>query len=479
MSIVTERAHPQRATLPTELPDNAGKLALGTFLVLLAQLMLVLDATVVNVALPRISTDLDFTPAGLSWVLNGYTLAFGGLLLLGGRLGDVYGRRRVFVLGLSVFAVFSFVAGIAGSAEVLVAARALQGAGAALAAPSVLALLTTNAPDDAARNRALALFSAVASGGAALGLILGGALTDALSWRWTMFINVPIALVVVLTIGRFVAETPRRPGRFDVVGAVAATGGAVAIVWSLIGVPDHGWASTQTIAGLALGVVLLGVLAAAEVRVPHPLLRPALLRSRPRVTALVVMAALYGGMLAMFFVMVQVLEAHLGYGPLKAGFAFLPMPVGIFTMSRFSPRLVALVGRSPLIALGSAGVLAAFVRLTMLDGTSGYWDGVFVSLALIGVSMGITFMPITSLVLSGVEPEHAGSASGLLQTVQQLGGAVGLAVVATTFAQAADGDFVDSARAAFTAAAVLTAVAFAAALSLVVRRPAPAVALAD
>ena len=476
-TVTTESAETRRTRLPTELPPDSGRIAVGIFLVLLAQLMLVLDATVVNVALPRIGSDLDFGAAGLSWVLNGYSLAFGGLLLLGGRLGDVFGRRRVFLIGLAVFATFSLVGGIAWSAPVLVASRALQGAGAALAAPSVLALLTTSAPDDAARNRALALFSAVASGGGALGLILGGVLTDLVSWRWTLFINVPIAAVVLLSVSRFVDETPRRPGRFDVVGAIAATGGAVAIVWALIGVPDHGWASAHTVGGLLLGLVLVAVLAVTERRVAHPLLRPALLRSRPRVTALVVMAALYGGMLAMFFVMVQLLEGRLGYGPLAAGFAFLPLPLSVFTMSRISPRLVARFGQPPLMVVGTAGLVFAFSRLITLDAGSGYWDGPFLSLLVMGLSAGISFMPITSLVLTGVEPEHAGSASGLLQTVQQLGGAVGLAIVATTYAEHSAGGFIDGAHAAFTAAAVLAAVGLVAATSLVVLRRAPGAAL--
>src|SRR3954449_11641996 len=227
--------------LPTDLPPDAGRAATGIAIVLVAQLMLVLDATVVNVALPRIDTDLGFGPASLSWVLNAYTLAFGGLLLLGGRLGDVYGRLKVFEIGLAVFTLGSALGGLAQTPGQLVAARTFQGVGAALAAPSVLALLTTSAPDEAARNRALALFGAVSSGGASIGLILGGLLTDVGSWRWTLFINVPLGLAVLATARRFVTETPRRPGRFDLVVAASATIGAVSIVWALIGAPEHGW----------------------------------------------------------------------------------------------------------------------------------------------------------------------------------------------------------------------------------------------
>ena len=213
--------------------------------------MLILDATVVNVALPHIDADLGFGPASLSWVLNAYTLAFGGLLLLGGRLGDVFGRRRLFVIGLAVFT-----ARLARSAASprrpsgSSPPAPLQGVGAALAAPGVLALLTTSAPDEPARYRALALFGAVSSGGMSIGLLLGGVVTDLGSWRWTLFINVPIGLAVLALTRRFVDETPRRPGRFDVVGALSATGGAVALVWTLIGAPEHGWTSARTVARL-------------------------------------------------------------------------------------------------------------------------------------------------------------------------------------------------------------------------------------
>jgi EmrB/QacA subfamily drug resistance transporter len=463
--------------VPTELPPNAGRLAAGILIVLVAQLMLVLDATVVNVALPHIATDLHFGPASLSWVLDGYTLAFGGLLLLGGRLGDVLGRLRMFWWGLAIFTVFSFVGGLAVSPGMLVASRALQGVGAAIAAPSVLALLTTSAPDEAARNRALALFTAVSSGGGAIGLVLGGVLTDAISWRWTLFINVPIGLAVLATVRRFVTETPRRPGRFDVVGAVTATGGAVAIVWALIGAPDQGWGSIRTIGGLVLGGVLLVALAVTETRVAHPLLRPGLLKSRTRIASLVSMAGIYGGMLAAFFLMVQFLEDDLGYGPLEAGLAFLPTPLSVFTMSRIAPRLVELVGAKSLIIVGTLAATLSYLRLTMLDSGSGYWDGAFLPLLVIGLSSGLSFMPVTALVLRDVEPEHAGAASGLLQTMQQLGGSVGLAVVASVFAaHAVPGDFLHGARAGFWAAATLTTIAFVAALAQVVRRPAAALA---
>src|SRR6478736_2377394 len=339
--------------LPAELPPNAGRAATGIAIVLVAQLMLVLDATVVNVALPRIDTDLGFGPASLSWVLNAYTLAFGGLLLLGGRLGDVRGRLRLFEIGLALFTLASMLGGLAQTPGQLVAARAAQGVGAALAAPSVLALLTTSAPDEAARNRAFALFGAVSSGGASIGLLLGGLLTDVGSWRWTLFINVPLGIAVLLLARRFVDETPRRAGKFDLVGASTATLGAVSIVWALIGTPEHGWTSPRTLAGFALGLAMLAVLARTEVRHPHPLVQPHLVRNRRRVGALAVMALVIGANLSMFFLVVQYVQRVLGFGPLASGFAFLPFSLGIFTVSRFTPRLLARFGPMRLLMTGT------------------------------------------------------------------------------------------------------------------------------
>jgi EmrB/QacA subfamily drug resistance transporter len=444
--------------------------AIGMWVVLVGQLMLVLDATIVNVALPHIATDLHFGSASLSWVLNAYSLAFGGLLLLGGRLGDVLGRRRVFMTGLAVFTIASFAGGLAQAPWELVISRAFQGIGAALSAPSVLALIATNAPNEAARNRALAAFAVISSGGAALGLILGGTLTDLVSWRWTMFVNVPIGLAVLFLVPGLVNETARRHGRFDFVGAGSATAAAVSIVWTVINAPEHGWGSARTIGGFVLGAALLVMLAVTERRHPHPLLRPALLRSRQRIAALVSMACVYGGMLATFFLTVQLLSHQFDYSPLRSGMAFLPVPLGVFAMSRLAPRLVARIGPAPLIVAGAASVFIAMGLLVGVDDSTSYAAGVFPSLLLMGLGMGASFMPITVLALNGVEPEHTGSASGLLQTMQQLGGAVGLAVVASVFAGRSAHGFDPALRSGYSAATVLAALAFASALTLLVRR---------
>jgi EmrB/QacA subfamily drug resistance transporter len=472
----TPSAHPA-IELPTELPPDAGRAAAGIAIVLVAQLMLVLDASVVNVGLPRIDADLDFGPAGLSWVLNAYTLAFGGLLLLGGRLGDVLGRRRMFEIGIAVFTVGSVAGGLAPTPTWLVASRAAQGIGAAMAAPGVLALLTTSAPDEAARNRALALFGAVTSGGLSIGLLLGGVVTDLGSWRWTLFINVPIGLAVLALTRRFVEETPSRPGRFDVVGAVTGTLGAVALVWALIGAPDHGWWSVKTVGGFAAGLALLASLAVTERRVAHPMLQPTLLRNRRRVGGLIVLMLVVGGQFSMFFLVVQYTQRVLDLGPLLSGMAFLPLTVGIFAMSRVTPRLIARLGARTMLVVGTTGLAVSFLWLAAIgatDGTGPYAGTILGPMLLNGISAGFVFMPITSTVLGGVEPEHAGSASGLLQTAQQLGGAIGLAVIASVYAASAvPGQFMPGLTEAFLASTAMSLLALVvSAVALRSRRPA-------
>lgn len=458
MTVSTARTAPSRASV-------------GIGLVLLAQLMLVLDATVVNVALPPIKDDLGFSTAGLSWVLNGYTLAFGGLLLLGGRLGDVFGRLRIFQIGLTLFTVASLAGGLAPTADLLVAARVVQGVGAAIAAPSVLALLITATPEEGARNRALALFTAVSSAGGSLGLILGGALTDVGSWRWTLFINVPIGIAVLVLVHRYVDETDRRTGRFDIVGAAAATLGAVSLVYAFINAPDHGWDSIGTIGGFILAAGLAVLFVRTERIVPHPLLRLGLLRDRRRAGGLVVMALMVGSHFPMFFLVVQFDQDVLGLGPLASGFAFLPMTLAIFVVSRVSAPLMARYGPQRLIAIGTLGLATSFLWLSQLSASSDYRTAVLGPMLLSGMSVGIAFMPATAAVLNGVEPEHAGAASGLLQTMQQLGGAVGLAVVVSVYASGSvPGEFVPGARAAFLTSTAFALVAFLVA-TVVMRSP--------
>jgi EmrB/QacA subfamily drug resistance transporter len=464
---------PSTATPPaTPHATPTGRVArasIGIGIVLVAQLMLMLDATVVNVALPRIATDLGFTAASLSWVMNGFTLAIGGLLLLGGRLGDVFGRRRTFEIGLAVFTLASLAGGFATTPAMLIATRALQGVGAALSAPGVLALLTTSAPDEAARRRSLALFGAVTSGGATVGLLLGGVVTDLGSWRWTLFINVPIGIAVLAVLRRFVDETERRPGRFDIAGALLATSGSVLVVWSLISAPEQGWLSWRTLGGLLSGLALVAALAVVERRVSHPMIRPDLVRNPTRVLSLAVMALVVGAQFSLFFLGVQYVQHVLGYDALVAGLAFLPLTIAIFAMSRVTPRLLGRFGPAPMMITGTLGLAIGFAWLTVLPHASGYAAGLFGPLILNGICAALVFMPVTATVLTGVEPQHAGAASGLLQTVQQLGGAVGLAVIVSVYAaHAAPGQFLPGVEEAFRTASLFDLLALVGSVALLV-----------
>jgi MFS family permease len=302
-----------------------------------------------------------------------------------------------------------------------------------------------------------------------LGLLLGGAVTDLGSWRWTLFINIPIGIAVLSLTRRVVDETPLRPGRFDIVGSVTATLGAVSIVWALIGAPDHGWSSVRTLGGLALGAVLLVALAVTETRVAHPMIQPALLRSRRRFSSLVVIALVVGAQMSMFFLTVQYLEGDLGFGPLTTGLAYLPLSLGIFAMSRVTPGLLARVGRTPMFVVGTLGLATSFAWLSQVSAGDTYFSGTFGPMLLNGISASLVFMPATSGVLAGVAPEHAGSASGLLQTFQQLGGAIGLAVIASVYAAGAvPGRFLPGAEHAFLTSALFALVAFAVAVLAVV-----------
>jgi EmrB/QacA subfamily drug resistance transporter len=437
-------------------------------LVLAVQLMLLLDATVVNVALPHVQTDLGFSQTGLSWVLNAYTLAFGGLLLLGGRLGDVFGRRRTFTTGLAVFTVASLLGGLAQSPEWLVASRTLQGVGAAIAAPSVLALITTGAANVAARNRALALFSAVSSAGASVGLILGGLLTGYASWRWSLIINVPLGAVVLALVPRFVDETPRRPGRFDVVGALTATVGSTLLVYGFISAPSRGWTDPITVGSFVLAAALIATFIRTEQRNRQPLLDLALLRNRRRVGGILTMALMIGAQFAFFFFTVQFMQHVLGYGALRSGLAYLPLSLLIFVVSRFAATLTGRWGVRPLIITGVSLLLIANLWMTQLSASSTYVGGLLVPMMLIGIGAGLSFMPLTVSILSDVAPEHAGSASGVVQMSQQVGGSIGLAVLVTVYASHSEvGRVVQGMPSSFVAASGMLMLALVSAVVLI------------
>jgi EmrB/QacA subfamily drug resistance transporter len=406
---------------------------IALIIMLAAQLMVVLDMTVVNIALPHIATGLHFSSASLSWVMNGYTLAFGGLLLLGGRAGDILGRRRMFVAGIALFTAASLAGGLATSAAWLLAARVAQGVGGALASPAVLALVITSFPEGRARTRALAIYTAVVTGGSSLGLVLGGVITQWLDWRWVLFVNVPIGIAVVAITPLFVAETPRQPGRFDLAGAVTSTAGVASLVYAFIEAASDGWGSRTTIAAFALAAVLLALFVAVERRIPQPITPLRLFASLSRSGSLLARLLLVAGMFGMFFFLTQFVQEVLGFSPLRAGIAFLPLTIALFAVSRLAPRLVARFPAKPLMVAGLLPVIGAMAWLSQVSPGTSYVTGLLGPMLLLGAGMGIVFVPLTSASLAGVAPEDSGAAASLVNVMQQVGGSIGLAALVSVF----------------------------------------------
>ncbi|WP_205697293.1 MFS transporter [Conexibacter sp. SYSU D00693] len=400
------------------------------------QLMVVLDATVVNVALPDIQQDLGFSPTTLSWVLNGYTLAFGGLLLLGGRIGDVLGRRRVLVAGVGLFTAASLLGAIATSGGLLLAARALQGVGAAVAAPSVLALLMTNFEAGAPRNRALGVFTAVSAAGGSIGLILGGMLTSWASWRWVLAINVPIGVLVMAMAPRFIAEAPRQTGRFDVLGALSSTLGMGALVYGFIRVAESGWGDTTAHVIFAAAAAVLAAFVVHESRTGQPLLPLRLLREPNAPGGYLAMLLLPATLFGMFFFLSQFLQQALGYSALTTGLAFLPLTAMLFAVGQLVPLWLPRFGAKPFVLAGLVLIAAGMGWLTQVEADSSYLTALAGPLALFGLGAGLSFMPLSAVILAGVRDEDSGAVGGLLQAVQQLGGTLGLAILVTVYGTA-------------------------------------------
>jgi EmrB/QacA subfamily drug resistance transporter len=402
-------------------------------LILTSQLMVVLDATIVNIALQDIRSALHFSSAGLSWVINAYTLTFGGLLLLGARAGDILGRRRVFLGGIVLFTVASFAGGFAQNAAELLIARAAQGVGGALASPSALALLMTMFPQGRERTRAIGLYTAVSVGGSALGLIAGGMLSQWASWRWVLFVNVPIGAVLVAIAASVLPESPRIRGRFDLAGALTSTGGMAALVYGFVNAATNGWSNAATVASFALGALLLAAFAVTEARAESPITPLRLFADRNRASSYVARLLLVAGMMGMFFFLTQFLRGVLGYSDLVTGFAFVPLTVIVFTASQLSARfLVDRVGPYRLMIVGITLSTSGMLWLTQLNAGSGYLSLVG-PLLTFGTGNGLAFVPLTTTALDGVDPADAGAASGLVNVMQQLGGSLGLAVLVTVF----------------------------------------------
>ena len=423
-----------REARPSRWRMNRGSLVLAV--ILISQLMVVLDATIVNVALPDMKAALGFSDAQLSWVLNAYTLSFGGLLLLGARAGDLLGRRATFLTGIAIFTGASLIGGFATTGWFLLLARALQGVGGALAAPSSLALLATMFPEGRERMRALAMFTAVSIGGAAIGLIAGGMLTQWASWRWVLFVNAPIGLAVYL-VGRVVlTETERQHGRFDLAGALTSTFGMTGLVYGFVRAASDGWSDAGTIGSFVLGAVLLVAFIGIELRAEEPITPLRLLADASRSGANLARGLLFAGMFGMFFFLTQFLQGVLGYHPLQAGFAFLPVPISVFASSQLASRvLVQRVNGKALMLAGVGLSTVGMVWASQLTASSSY-PTVLVSLVLFGLGNGLSFLTLTSAALAGVAPEDAGAASGLVNVTQQLGGALGVAVLVTVFGSA-------------------------------------------
>ncbi|MFJ2503715.1 MFS transporter [Microbacterium sp. NPDC087592] len=439
----------------------------GIALLLTAQFMLVLDSTIVTVALPELGSSLGFPPTALQWVVTAYVLAFGGLLLTGARLGDAYGKLTVFQVGIGIFSAASLVGGLALDPTWLITARAVQGAGAALAVPGALALLVTNSPDETSRRRALAWFSAIGVAGGATGLLLGGILTQTVSWRWTLLINVPLGILVLLFARRNLSDTTRNPGRFDLWGAVLAAAMASVLVITMSGASEPGRTPLATAVGLVATAALIALLVLAERRAAAPLIRLELLRDRRRVGALVTGALVLGGQSSLMFMSVQYLQDDLGYSPTLAGVAFLPMTLGIFGMSRVIPRIVMRFGAAIPLLIGTAGLATSYALFALFTDTTDLVV-ILVTMLLNGVAAGLCFMPITSTVLHDVPPETIGSASGLLQTTQNLGSAVAVALVtAVHFAGTAAGESLPGFTAAFATIGGLALLGFIATATLV------------
>jgi EmrB/QacA subfamily drug resistance transporter len=447
-------------------------------IILTAYLMIVLDVSIVVTALPHIRRTLGLSPTGLSWVQNAYTLTFGGLLLLGARAGDLLGRRRMFVAGIALFTAASLAAGLAQTAVWLLLARSIQGVGAAIAAPSTLALLTTSFPEGPERTRAVAYYGAVAGGGGSVGLVLGGMLTGWLSWRYGLFINVPVGIALVVAALRFLPETERRSGHFDLAGAATSTLGMFAIVYGIVHAATAGWSDVVTVASLATGLALLALFVVNERRAEQPITPLRLFASRERAGAYLARLLFVGAMFGQFFFLTQYLQGVSGYGPLEAGLAFLPLTLVMFSMVFVVPGLVARLGSARLLAGGILVALAGMAWLSQISAHTPYLTGIALPMVVLGIGAGAAFTPLTASGVAGVAVEDAGAASGLVNVAHQLGGSLGLGVLVTVFASALPAHgLADAVSTSLTVGAAMLALALVVVVALIVRRPAPAVSV--
>jgi EmrB/QacA subfamily drug resistance transporter len=407
-------------------------------LVCIAQFMVILDATIVNVALPSIQQDLEMSSTDLQWIVNAYALVFGGFLLLGGRMGDLIGRKRVFLTGVVIFTVGSLVCGLAPSSEFLIVSRGLQGLGAALVSPAALSIVTTTFAEGAERTKAMGVWAAIAVGGGAVGLLLGGILVEAFSWPWIFFVNIPVGIAAFLLSLRFVPESrdEREHKSFDVAGAVTVTAGLIVLVYTIVKAQDKGWGSAHTLGFGALAFALLAAFIVIERRSPEPLVRLSIFGVRTIRAANVVMFLVASGLFAMFFFNTLYLQSVLDYSPLEAGLAFLPFTAGIIIGAGLSQSLVPRLGAREVPLIGMTMAVAGLLLFVRLAPDGSYLGDLLPGIMLTSIGMGLTFVPITLIATSGIPHSDAGLASGLFNTSQQIGGALGLAILATLAASA-------------------------------------------
>ena len=417
------------------LRSGTGDVPAGLVLALacLAQFMVVLDVSIVNVALPSIRHDLHYSAAGLQWVVNAYVLTFAGFLLLGGRAADLFGRRRIFLLGLGLFTGASLIGGLAQSDAVLTAARAAQGLGGAVLSPATLTIIMTTFTEGRDRNRALGMWSSVAGAGGATGALLGGLLTNYLSWRWVLFVNVPIGVVAAVAAMLYLSESRREGAErsLDVAGSVTVTGGLAVLVYAIVNTTATPWTAARTISLLAVAVVLLASFVYLQTRVRAPLMPLRLFRLRALSTANVVMLLTGVVFFSMWYFLSLYLQNVHGYSPLRAGLAFIPMAVGIIVGAQVSSRLVNRFGVRPPLVAGVVMAAGGFLWLSQLQAGTDYWAGVFGAGLVLTFGVGLSFPALATAATSGVHYTEAGLASGLLNTSRQVGGSIGLAVLAT------------------------------------------------
>jgi EmrB/QacA subfamily drug resistance transporter len=413
-------------------------------IIVASYLMIVVDISIVITGLPRIQANLGFSAAQLSWVTNAYTLAFGGLLLLGARAGDILGRRRMFIAGLSLFTLASMAIGIAQSVSWLLIARAIQGVGAAVLAPSTLALLSTHFAEGPERTRALSLYAAAAGVGATLGLVLGGLFADLLSWRAGFFINIPIGLVLIAAARRHIAETSRQPGQFDIGGAFSSTLGMTALVYGLVRAAEAGWHDSLALTALVVGVLMIGAFVWIERQVRQPILPLRLLASRQRAGAYLARMLFLGGAVGFWFFTTQLLQGVLHLRPLQAGIAFLPVTLPNFVSAMAVPRLSRRFSNERLLLAGLLLGVVGMFWLGQANAQASYWANVAPPMVLIGLGQGLLLGPLTAAGVAGVARDDAGAASGMVNVAHQLGGALGLGLLVLVYASAAPADALDS-----------------------------------